>query len=56
MARNPELINTSKEFTIRTRESSLYLAVMGNATTGIAPKQYVLPFPSLVSLLLLLTK
>ncbi|EIM82419.1 Cloroperoxidase [Stereum hirsutum FP-91666 SS1] len=41
IARNPELINTNKEFTIRTRESSLYLAVMGNASTGIAPKEYV---------------
>lgn len=50
------MINTNKEFTIRTRESSLYLAVMGNASTGIAPKEYVSLFPpfhpSFVSLLL----
>ncbi|KAJ7574636.1 Cloroperoxidase [Mycena floridula] len=40
-ATNPTLINTVKEFTIRTRESSLYLSVMGNATTGVAPKKFV---------------
>lgn len=41
MARNPDVISTSKEFFIRIRESSLYLSVMGNATTGVAPKEYV---------------
>ncbi|KAJ7575558.1 Cloroperoxidase [Mycena floridula] len=40
-ATNPDLINTAKEFAIRTRESSLYLSVMGNATTGVAPKKFV---------------
>ncbi|KAJ7574639.1 Cloroperoxidase [Mycena floridula] len=40
-ATNPTLINTAKEFAIRTRESSLYLAVMGNSTTGVAPKKFV---------------
>lgn len=39
MATNPELINTSKEYVIRSREASLYLAVMGNATTGVAKKE-----------------
>lgn len=39
MARNPDVISTSKEFFIRIRESSLYLSVMGNATTGEAPKE-----------------
>ncbi|KIY70084.1 Cloroperoxidase [Cylindrobasidium torrendii FP15055 ss-10] len=33
--------NTLSELTIRTRESSLYLAVMGDPTTGEAPKEYV---------------
>ncbi|KAF9021826.1 Cloroperoxidase [Hymenopellis radicata] len=33
--------NTLSEMTIRTRESSLYLSVMGNATTGEAPKKFV---------------
>lgn len=41
MATNPELINTSKEFKIRSGEASLYLAVMGNVTTGAAKKEYV---------------
>lgn len=41
MARNPDVISTSKEFFIRIRESSLYLSVMGNASTGVAPKEYV---------------
>jgi hypothetical protein len=36
---NPDLINTIKEFAIRIRESSLYLAVMGDAATGVAPKK-----------------
>ncbi|KAJ8085029.1 hypothetical protein PM082_003807 [Marasmius tenuissimus] len=40
-AENPKLVNTVKEFQIRTRESALYLAVMGNATTGVAPKTFV---------------
>ncbi len=38
---NPGIINTIKEFTVRTRESALYLSVMGDPTTGVAPKKYV---------------
>ncbi|KAF5361316.1 hypothetical protein D9758_010258 [Tetrapyrgos nigripes] len=41
---NPQLINNVKGFKIRTRESSLYIAVMGNITDGVAtraPKNYV---------------
>ncbi|KAK1225527.1 hypothetical protein PQX77_011529 [Marasmius sp. AFHP31] len=40
-AENPKLVNTIKEIQIRSRESALYLAVMGNATTGVAPKTFV---------------
>lgn len=37
---NPNITNTHKEFTIRTRESSLYLAVMGGPNpNGTAPKK-----------------
>ena len=43
---NPELTNTVKEFAIRTRESQLYLLVMGDVATGKAPKEYVLPVTS----------
>lgn len=39
MARNPAVISTSKEFIIRAGEGGLYLSVMGNATTGVAPKE-----------------
>ncbi|KAF8894242.1 Peroxidase, family 2-domain-containing protein [Mucidula mucida] len=38
---NNETRNTLHELTIRTRESALYLSVMGNATTGEAPKKFV---------------
>ncbi|KAJ7715074.1 Cloroperoxidase [Mycena metata] len=41
LATNPNTTNTPKEFAFRTRESSLYLAVMGNPLTGVAPKQFV---------------
>ncbi|KAJ7579764.1 Chloroperoxidase [Mycena floridula] len=40
-ATNPELINTSKEIVIRTTESALYLSVMGDPTSGVAPKKFV---------------
>ncbi|KAJ7577448.1 Cloroperoxidase [Mycena floridula] len=40
-ATNPQLINTSKEFGTRSGESALYLSVMGNPVTGVAPKKYV---------------
>lgn len=36
---NPTLINTRKEFSIRSRESALYISVMGNVTAGQAPKE-----------------
>ncbi|KAJ7574616.1 hypothetical protein C8J56DRAFT_902066 [Mycena floridula] len=38
-ATSPTLINTLKEINIRVRESSLYRAVMGNVTAGIAQKK-----------------
>lgn len=38
-ASNPQLQNTAKQFAIRIRESALYLSVMGNVTSGIAPKK-----------------
>ncbi|KAL0575208.1 hypothetical protein V5O48_006769 [Marasmius crinis-equi] len=40
-ADNPKFRNTIKEFQIRNRESALYLSVMGDPTTGMAPKEYV---------------
>lgn len=41
---NPTVINTRKEFGIRSAEAALYLSVMGNATTGVAPKTFVQTF------------
>ncbi|KAJ6556191.1 Cloroperoxidase [Mycena capillaripes] len=41
---NPSLTNTPKEFALRTIESALYLSVMGNPLTGIAPKEFVQVF------------
>ncbi|KAF5354416.1 hypothetical protein D9758_010761 [Tetrapyrgos nigripes] len=38
---NPNITNTVKEFTIRSRESAFYLSVMGNPLTGVAPKKFV---------------
>ncbi|KAF5368736.1 hypothetical protein D9757_010430 [Collybiopsis confluens] len=38
---NPGLINTLKEFFLRSFESAFYLSVMGNVTTGVAPKKFV---------------
>jgi hypothetical protein len=38
-AKNPALINNVKDFKIRTRESSLYIVVMGDPLTGVAPKK-----------------
>ncbi|KAF5368728.1 hypothetical protein D9757_010429 [Collybiopsis confluens] len=40
-AANPAIINTEKEFIFRARESSFYLATMGNVITGEAPKEFV---------------
>ncbi|KAJ7059236.1 Cloroperoxidase [Mycena amicta] len=44
LATNPNVTNTEKEFFIRTVESALYLSVMGNAITGVAPKNFVQTF------------
>ncbi|KAJ7687172.1 Cloroperoxidase [Mycena rosella] len=41
LATNPNIINTPKEFLTRVRESGLYLSVMGNPLTGVAPKKFV---------------
>ncbi|KAF7313941.1 hypothetical protein HMN09_00552400 [Mycena chlorophos] len=41
LATNPNITNTPKEFLIRLRESALYLSVMGNWATGVAPKNFV---------------
>jgi hypothetical protein len=41
IATNPLLVNTRKEFVLRSRESGLYLSIFGSALTGIAPKKYV---------------
>ncbi|KAJ4487668.1 Cloroperoxidase [Lentinula aciculospora] len=38
---NPTLVNTVKELAVREVESAFYLGVMGNVTTGIAPKNFV---------------
>ncbi|KAF9060229.1 Peroxidase, family 2-domain-containing protein [Rhodocollybia butyracea] len=38
---NPNLTNTIKEFTIRIIESGFYLSVIGNVTTGVAPKDFI---------------
>ncbi|KAJ7664529.1 Cloroperoxidase [Mycena polygramma] len=41
VATNPNVTNTSKEFKLRSRESALYLSIMGNPLTGEAPKKFV---------------
>ncbi|KAJ7264508.1 Chloroperoxidase [Mycena haematopus] len=41
LATNPNITNTPKEFLLRTRESALYLSIMGNPLTGVAPKEFV---------------
>ncbi|KAJ7478662.1 Cloroperoxidase, partial [Mycena galericulata] len=41
LATNPNITNTPKEFLLRTRESGLYLSIMGNPMTGVAPKEFV---------------
>ncbi|KAJ7586835.1 Cloroperoxidase [Mycena floridula] len=40
-ATNPKNINTSKEFGARTGQSALYLSIMGDPITGVAPKEFV---------------
>ncbi|KAJ7775792.1 hypothetical protein B0H14DRAFT_2964463 [Mycena olivaceomarginata] len=39
LATNPNITNTPKEFLLRAREAGLYLSVMGNPLTGVAPKK-----------------
>ncbi|KAJ7756088.1 Chloroperoxidase [Mycena maculata] len=41
LATNPNITNTLKEISVRTRESSFYLSVMGNPITGVAQKEFV---------------
>ncbi|KAJ7135299.1 Cloroperoxidase [Mycena crocata] len=41
LATNPLTLNTQKEFLLRSRESALYLSIMGDPLTGIAPKEFV---------------
>ncbi|KAJ7108982.1 Cloroperoxidase [Mycena crocata] len=41
LATNPLTLNTQKEFLLRSRESALYLSILGDPATGIAPKEYV---------------
>nr|GAT45165.1 predicted protein [Mycena chlorophos] len=38
---NPYLLNTQREFVLRTRESGLYLSIFGDPLTGVAPKEFV---------------
>ncbi|KAJ6541048.1 Cloroperoxidase, partial [Mycena vulgaris] len=41
VATNPLVVNTGKEFKLRSRESALYLSIFGDPLTGVAPKEYV---------------
>ncbi|KAE9403079.1 Cloroperoxidase [Gymnopus androsaceus JB14] len=41
VATNPELVNGDKEITFRATESALYLIVLGNPDSGVAPKKFV---------------
>jgi hypothetical protein len=41
VARNPDVVNTKKEFQLRTRETGLYLSIFGSGLSGLAPKEYV---------------
>ncbi|KAK7052961.1 hypothetical protein VNI00_004281 [Paramarasmius palmivorus] len=41
LAHNPNITNTIKEFQVKCREAALYLGVMGNVTSGEAPKRFV---------------
>ncbi|KAJ7478663.1 Cloroperoxidase [Mycena galericulata] len=41
IAINPNVTNTRKEFLLRSRESALYLSIMGDPITGVAPKDFV---------------
>ncbi|KAJ7350925.1 Peroxidase, family 2-domain-containing protein [Mycena albidolilacea] len=41
LAWNPTTTNTRKEFELRIRESALYLSILGDPVTGVAPKNSV---------------
>ncbi|KAJ7493571.1 Chloroperoxidase, partial [Mycena latifolia] len=41
IAINPNVTNTRKEFLLRSRESALYLSIMGDPATAVAPKKFV---------------
>ncbi|KAJ7493828.1 Cloroperoxidase [Mycena latifolia] len=41
IATNPFVVNTNKEFKLRSRESALYLSIFGDPLTGVAPKKFV---------------
>ncbi|KAJ7493559.1 Cloroperoxidase, partial [Mycena latifolia] len=41
VAINPNVTNTLKEFLLRSRESALYLSIMGDPLTAVAPKKFV---------------
>ncbi|KAJ6560154.1 Cloroperoxidase [Mycena capillaripes] len=41
VATNPNVTNTRKEFLLRSRESALYLSILGDPLTGKAPKKFV---------------
>lgn len=46
---NPKLVNTVKERQSQLLEASLFLSVMGDSRTGVAPKKYVRLFIFLVT-------
>lgn len=39
VAHNPFVLNTQQQFVSRMGESALYLSVMGDPLTGVAPKK-----------------
>ncbi|KAJ6477034.1 Chloroperoxidase [Mycena sanguinolenta] len=41
LARNVNVTNTRKEFSLRTRESALYLSIFNDTRTGVTPKTFV---------------
>ncbi|KAJ7058528.1 Cloroperoxidase [Mycena amicta] len=41
LATNPDVVNTQKEALARSGASALYLSVMGDPLTGVAPKKFV---------------
>ncbi|KAJ7251062.1 Cloroperoxidase [Mycena rebaudengoi] len=39
--KNPDVVNTKKEFQLRTRETGLYLSIFGSGLSGYSPKKFV---------------